>query len=395
MRPDPIRENVAIAGISFSGCFRDPGVPLGTMAVRACVEAVADAGLSLRDIDGFSTYDLPIREPGVAGVSSISSEYMIEALGLPGVAWYSDRGMNVPPGLGAVSSAIIAVAAGMCEVALVCSTSWRPKDRGYALVDQHQALGEDAFRTPYGYGVMPQMWAHWWQRYMYEFGATHEQLGTFIIDNRDNYLLSDTPGVAPKKPLTMDEYLSSRWIARPMRLLDCDWPCDNAGAVVVTTTERARDLRQQPVYVMAVGGGTGPRHSFEWWDDCTEHSGHYVARGLWDKAGMRPSDIDFAMLYDGFSPFILYWLEALGFVGRGEAAPFVAGGALRFDGALPATPNGGVLNEGRSLSMGHLIEGVRQLRGQAGARQLARHRTTVVTGGGDQYSNAVVLRADA
>jgi acetyl-CoA acetyltransferase len=192
----------------------------------------------------------------------------------------------------------------------------------------------------------------------------------------------------------MDDYLASRWIAKPMRLLDCDWPCDNAGAVVITTAERARDLRQIPVYVMAVGGGTGPRHSFEWWDDCTEHSGHYVARGLWEKAGMTPADIDFAMLYDGFSPFIFFWLEALGFVGRGEAAPFVAEGNLRREGSLPSTPNGGVLNEGRSLSMGHFIEGVLQLQGRAGPRQLARHRATVVTGGGDQYSNAVVLRVD-
>jgi len=395
MRGAPIRENVAIAGIGYTGCYRSPDAPISTMAMRAIVEAVADAGIEVADIDGICTYDLPIRtSDGVTGVNTVNCEYLIEALGLPGVTWWADRGMNVPMGLGGVSEAAMAVAAGMCEVALVVSTSWRPKSGVYAAVNEPLATGPSAFTTPYGFGIMPQMWAPWWRRYMFEYGATEEQLATFVVGNRANYLLSNVPGVAPKDPLTVDDYLNSRWIASPLRLLDCDWPCDNAGAVIVTTAERARDMKQIPALVLAVGGGTGPRHSFEWWDNGANHGGDYVAKGIWEKAGIGPEDMDFFMLYDGFSPFAFYWLESLGFVGRGEAGDFIAGGGLSREGSLPATPHGGSLNEGRSLSMGHVIEGVRQLRGTAGLRQLPRHATTVVTGGGDHMCNVVVLRAD-
>ena len=365
---------------------------MGTLAVRACHEALEDAGLSLDDVDGIACTNAAFREAGVFGVNSVSAAWLVEALGLPGLRWYSNNPIDNVPFIGSVGQAALAVAGGLAEVVLVAHACWRPKDRGYGHQTNLHPTGEDAFTVPYGFNVVAQKWAHHWQRYMHDYGVTREDLGRFIIQNRKNYLLSDNIGVAPKIPLTMEDYLNARWIAEPMCLFDCDWPNDNAGAVVVTTAERARDLKQTPVYISAVGSGMGPHDNFEYWHDCRISGAHYVASGIWEKADLTPKDMDFAMLYEGFSSFVFLWLEALGFCKPGEAAGYVASGALERDGELPATPNGGVLNEGRTMGMGHVIEGVRQLQGRAGQRQLSKHRATVVTGGGDPYCVALVLR---
>lgn len=388
---NPMRDKTAIAGQWFSGCFRDAGVPAGTMAVRACLGALEDAGLSLEDVDGIACTNTAFRTQAQFGVNAISADWLVEALGLPGLKWYSNHPMDRVPGIGSVAQAALAVSAGLCDVVLVCHATWRSKHAGYGYAQELRPAGPDAFTAPYGFNVVVQQWAHIWHRYMFEYGVTREQLGTFVIQNRENYLLSDNIGVAPKIPLTMDDYLNSRLIAKPVCLLDCDWPNDNAGAVVVTTAERARDLKQTPVYISAIGSGMGPHDNFAFWHDGTISGTHYAAAGLWEKADLTPKDMDFAMLYEGFASFVFYWLEALGYCKAGEAAGYIASGALKRDGELPATPHGGSLNEGRSMGMGHVVEGVLQLQGRAGRRQLAKHRSTVVTGGGDPYSIAMVL----
>ena len=388
-----LRDRAAIVGVGHTGCFRDAGVPMGTLALRSCAQAVEDAGLTLKEIDGFCTAGgAGARDIStVLGWNDISSEYMIEALGLPGVNWWANAPLGGVPGMGSVAMAVVAVASGLCDTALACRINWRPKAAGYGHVGRLTAGGVNAFFDPYGFGVFPQKFATWWRRYMHEFGATREQLGTFVVQSRQNALLNDKPIAAPRTPITMDDYLSARWVSEPLGLLDCDYPCDGAAAVVVTTAERARDLKQKPVYVSAVATGQGPRPDFVFWHDYTEMACHKAAEGIWEKAGFSPQDIDMTQIYDGFSPFILYWMEALGFAKRGEAGPFVGSGALAPDGMLPTNLNGGQLNEGRLHAMGHVIEATLQLQRRAGPRQLKKAEVAPTAGGGMAVACILVL----
>ena len=374
---NPIRDKVAFAGVGHAGCFRDGGMPMGKMAVNACRLAVEDAGLTLADVDGFATAGGLMAN----GWNDINAGYMIEALGLNGVSWWSNAALGGVPGFGSVANAVLAVGAGQCEVALACRINWRPKDQGYGYVQELRAGDKDAFFNPYGYGVFLQKFATWYQRYMHEFGAKREQLGVYVVQSRENYLKNDK-GVAPKVPLTMEDYLTARMISEPMCLLDNDYPCDGAAAVVVTTAERAKDMKQKPVYVSAVAAGQGPRPDFVFWDDYTTMTSHWAARGVWEKAGLSREDMDLAQIYDGFAPFIYYWVEAFGYAPRGEGARFVGDGNLKPDGVLPTNLNGGQLNEGRLHCIGHVIEATLQLQGRAGPRQLKKAEAAVTAGGG-------------
>ena len=168
-------------------------------------------------------------------------------------------------------------------------------------------------------------------------------------------------------------------------------PVDAAGAVVVTTAERARDLRRPPVFVSAATTGQGPRPDYVFWHDYTVMASRWAADGLWEMAGLGPQEMDFAQIYDGFAPFIFSWLEDLGFADRSNVGEFVGSGALRLGGSLPTNTFGGNLSEGRFHGMGHLIEAVRQLRGDAGARQVPNARVGVVASGGLTMAGALVL----
>jgi len=393
MSRNPARDETAIAGVGHAGCYRDAGVSMGVLALRACKLAVEDAGLTLQDVDGFCTTS----GGGARGMSTttgwsdIDSRYMIEALGLPGVRFYHDRPLGGVPGVGSAALATLAVASGQCDVALACRINYRPKKTGYGHSTQLRSGGVDAFFDPYGYGVFHQKFSAWFQRYRYQYGVTREQLATYVLQSRENYLRGDVPGVAPKVPMTMDDYMNARWVSEPLSILDCDYPCDGAAAVVVTTAERARDLKQKPVYVSAVGAGTGPRPDFVYWHDYTEMAAHYAAKDIWDRAGLTPKDMDLAQIYDGFSPFIFYWLDALGFSTPKDVGEFVGGGALKPNGVLPTNLNGGQLNEGRLHCLGHTIEAVKQLRGQSNERQLEKANAAVVAGGGLAVAVVMVL----
>ncbi|MBI3743784.1 MAG: hypothetical protein HY261_05780 [Chloroflexi bacterium] len=393
MPRNTIMNKVAIAGVGHAGCYRDAGMPMGPMAVRACKMALDDAGLTTKDVDGFGTASgAGARDISVVhGWNEVDCNYMIEALGLPGVTWFTNDALGGVPGVGTVALAAIAVASGLCEVAMTCRVNWRPKSSGYGHVASNKSYGQNAFFDPYGYGVFPQKFSSWYQRYMHEYGVTREQLGTFVVQSRQNYLLGDKPGVAPKHAITMEDYLAARWVAEPMCLLDHDFPCDGAAAVVVTTAERARSLRQKPVYLRAISAGQGPRPDFVFWHDYTQMASHFAAKGLWEKAQMSPKDLDLAQVYDGFTPFIFYWMDALGIAKPSEVGEFVGSGALAPTGVLPTNLNGGQINEGRVHTMGHVIEAVQQLQHRTGKRQVKDAERAIVCGGGLAVACILVL----
>jgi acetyl-CoA acetyltransferase len=384
---NPVRDRAAIVGVSHTGCVRRADTGLANLAVRACTGAVADAGLKLSDIDGV----IALRGGASNPHDDPDTHYLIEALGLPGVRfWGVQLGGGAGPGL--VAQAAMAVATGQCNYALAVRAMGAPATRvGYNYTARMLSHGVTAFTAPYGFNIFLQQFATWYRRYMHETGVRREQLGEFVVMSRQNAL--DNEKAVMRQPLTMDDYLAARWVCEPMSILDCDMPVDGAAAVVVTTPERARDLPRKPVYVSAATSGMGPRPDYVFWHDYTQMSSHWAAMDLWKKAGMGPSEMDFAMIYDGFAPFVFYWLEDLGFAKRSEVGEFVGSGALRRDGSLPANTHGGNLSEGRLHGMGHVVEAILQMRGDAGPRQLPKADRCVIGAGGTILAGALVLHS--
>jgi acetyl-CoA acetyltransferase len=194
-----------------------------------------------------------------------------------------------------------------------------------------------------------------------------------------------------REPISLDDYLASPYVAEPFRRLDCDYPIDGAGAMVVTTLERARDLRQPIVRVLGAGRRDGKMDEWEMWPDLTSMASREVSDRVWQRSGLSARDVDVAQIYDGFSFLALCWLEDAGFCAKGEGGPFVASGAIALGGSLPMNTHGGNLSEGRSHGIGHFLEGIEQLRGTAGPRQVPGARVAFVANGGGPIAGAVVL----
>ena len=193
-----------------------------------------------------------------------------------------------------------------------------------------------------------------------------------------------------RDPITVDDYLASRWVAKPVRLLDCDYPCDISGAVIFTSEERASSWRKQPIFVEAAAMA-GVHTTWEYLDDLLATAQVPCAEHLWSQTDLGPTDVDVAQLYDGFSIVAFGWLEALGFCKPGEAGPFIADGNIRLGGALPMNTDGGVANVGRRHGASHCIETVRQLRGESGVRQVPDAEVGLYTIGHGPFSTSVLL----
>ena len=224
--------------------------------------------------------------------------------------------------------------------------------------------------APYGCTSIFQWHAMAWQRYMHKYGATREHLATFVVNSRRNANLNPR-AFFYTTPMTRDDYLSARWIAEPLCLFDCDIPVEGCVALVLTTAERARDLRNPPAYVAGYGQNTSRRRTlFHYALDDYLACGASLANKLWASSGLGPQDMAAAQLYDGFSPSTLYWLEAAGFCPPGTAYAFIQDGRIALEGELPLNTFGGSLSEGRLHGMGHIAEAVFQVTGRAEKRQI-------------------------
>ena len=233
------------------------------------------------------------------------------------------------------------------------------------------------------------------RKYMHDHGSTREDMAAFVVQNRENTQLN------PKAywhgtTLTVEDYLEAPMVADPFCLYDCDIPVDGCVAVVLASAERARDLAQPPAYITGHAQTTWPtRGGFTDSENMWE-GGAALGEKLWASAGMGPDDIDVALLYDGFSIFLYVWLEALGFVGRGEAASYIASGATALDGELPLNTSGCSLGEGRLHGMAQISEAVLQATGRAGARQIEGAAHTVATvGAGTLASGGLIFSREA
>jgi acetyl-CoA acetyltransferase len=365
------RGKTAIVGIGYSEITRRPQKPLGLLAIDACRAALDDAGLVPAQIDGLTTYpESPFAGAGNRdGIDVVSVMYLVNHLPLaPDIRWYAqiETGMIASP----IIEAANALIAGACDYVLVWRAMHRPEARSSSSGGAPRAAGDAQFMAPWGCNGIVQWHALAWQRYMHRYAATREALAALALNSRRNANLNPRAFFFAQT-MSHEDYFSSRWIAEPLCLFDCDVPIDGCVALVITKAERARDLRNPPAYIAGWGQNTAPRRTLLHYalDDYMACGGS-LARKLWASAGLGPDDMDAAELYDGFNPSTLYWLEAAGFCPQGEGGSFVQHGRIALEGELPVNTFGGSLSEGRMHGMGHIAEAVRQVTGRAEKRQL-------------------------
>jgi acetyl-CoA acetyltransferase len=372
-----IARKTAIVGLGSTPYYkrgRSAPQTLPELVCKATLAAVADAGLSVRDVDGFAYYS-----------GGFDTPYLMETLGIPEIRFSSMLTGSGGGSAGAVGLASAAIVAGLADVVVVVGGNQQGEQRFGSITQAYPAVPENAFFGAAGLVGPGHMFALLARRHMHAYGTTREQFAEVAISNRLN--AQTHPDALIKKPLTLDDYFAAPVIADPLCLYDFCLESDGAIAVVVTSAERARDLKRKPVIVhgCAQGGTRGWGRSLYWMnmpEDEFLTSGHRsVARDLYAQAGVGPEDIDVAQLYDHFTPMVLAQLEDYGFCKPGEGGPFVESGAIRFDGgSLPVNTDGGQLSCAYVWGMTHIREAVEQIRGTA-ANQVKGCELALVTGG--------------
>jgi acetyl-CoA acetyltransferase/uncharacterized OB-fold protein len=390
VRPDKFEDKVAITGVGASAIGRRLMRPALSLTVDACERAVADAGLTMADIDGLSTYPGGgnLGGFGEGGVTALEA-----ALGLR-PTWYNGGMETFGPG-GSLVAAMLAIAAGLARHVLCFRTLWEATQA--ELMRQGKLRGPGGgglggWMHPFGATSAAHTLAQNAQRHFHKYGTTRETLGWIALNQRANAALS--PTAIYREPLTMDDYLAARTITTPFGLYDCDVPCDGSIAVIVSAREAADDLARPPVLVEAVG--TQILERIDWDQGTLTHEPQVLgpAAHLWTRTSLRPTDVDVAELYDGFTINCLSWIEALGFCGIGEARDFLDGGKnIARDGLLPLNTHGGQLSHGRTHGMGLVQEAIVQLRGDAGPRQVRGAKVAAVSTGGLTPGGVLLLRA--
>ncbi|HXX85403.1 MAG TPA: thiolase family protein [Casimicrobiaceae bacterium] len=361
--PTALKNKTAIVGVGESDIGKVPNLSGLGLNAQASKRALADAGLKVSDIDGLLTA-YSFTEPYTMLGSSLC-EYM----GLQPSLCASMVAGGASPGI-MLRHAAQAIAMGLANTVLVCAGENRAtglgRDAAVAMLTQ---VGHPQFEQPYG-GSIPGYYAMVARRYMHAYGTTRKQLAAVAVNTRAHAVLH--PNAQMRTPITVEEVLSSKPIADPLRMLDCCLVSDCAGAFIVTSAERARDLRHKPAYLL----GIGEKHTHEHLM-CAPSLTHFGAaqsgRIAFDMAGVGPADIDFAELYDCFTIVPIVELEELGFAERGDGGAFFEAGHARIGGKLPINTHGGMLSHAHAGAAGGLfgiVEAVRQLRGGEGERQV-------------------------
>ncbi len=379
-----LERKAAITGIGQSAVGRNLGRTGLDLTIDAALEAINDAGLSVKDIDG-ATYWPPVSAAMSPGMSPVSIAELKESLNL-NFNWFCGAG----EGAGQFSSIILAamaVATGQARHVLcfrtLTETTSQTRERRASVVAPTgggRAVGNIAFLNVFHSYSAAQWCGLFAQRHFHEFGTTREQMAQIALNGRKNAMLN--PKGIFRTPLTMDDYLNARMISTPLCLFDCDIPCDGATVVIVSSVDAARDCRKTPIRIQAAGGALHGRDSWDQFDDLTTMAARDAAKMMWDRTDLKPKDVDVMELYDGFSILCMIWIEAMGFCGKGEVGPFIEGGTrIALDGELPLNTNGGQLSAGRMHGYGFLHEACVQLRHEGGERQVKRKRTEVAVAG--------------
>jgi len=377
--------DVCIVGMAETAVGRLEGSTSVGLQAEASRLALADAGIPPGHVD--AVYNL---DPYTQAMSMFAQS-LLEYMGLrPTVAATIDAGGTVTP-MTMILSAIAAIGQGYAEVALCTfgenALSGRPK--GVHGLPQGPSLGQEEFEEPFGCIGMVIPYALAAQRHMHRYGTTKEQLGAVALSARRHAVLN--PRAQMRKPLAMADYLAARPIADPFGLLDCSVMSDGAGALVLTTVERARDLATEPVRVLGFGGKATHKNVNQMpdLDGLGLRPAGEMALG---RAGLTIADADFCCIHDAFTISTILGVEALGLCSDGEGGPYALAGRLDLGGPCPVNPHGGLLSHAHIGGMNHLCEAVRQLRHEAEpARQVLDARVAVVSGNGGVFSLCGVM----
>ena len=392
-----IERRACVTGVGQSDVGRRLGRDPMELTLDACLAAIADAGLTPRDVDGLSTYPGSMAVP--PGFSGAGAYEVMDALRLQ-VGWYNG-GLETSGQLGSVILACLAVASGLANHVLCFRSVWEGSaqgDKGRAAVmpagGMYRASGLQEWTLPFSAPSAAIWIAMFAQRHFHRYGTTREQLAWIALNGRQN--AARNPKAIYRDPMTLDDYLAARIISTPFCLFDCDVPCDGATAVVVSRLDRARDLRKPPLRVEAVGTAVRGRPSWDQFDDLSTMANRDAAAQLWSRTDLKPADVQLLEAYDGFSWLAMSWIEALGFCKVGESGPFIEGGArIAPDGVLPLNTHGGQLSAGRLHGYGFLHEAAVQMWGEAGERQVPRvpEVAAVAAGGGNTCGCLLLTRA--
>ena len=373
---EPLERMAIISGAAQSDIGRRLHRSGIDLTIEAALRAIADAGLTVDDIDGISTY------PGMGGsFGGASGAELHDALRFR-LNW-RDGAAETGGQLGAVHKAVLAVAAGLARHVLVFRTVVEGSGGAQRAGGGGGMPPAFEYLIPYGASSASNWIACYANRHMHEYGTTREHLGAIAINARTN--AASNPQAIYTEPMTMDDYLDIRMVSEPFGLYDCDVPCDGSTAVVVSHRDYAPDCPHLPAHVNAMGTAHRGRPSWDQFDDLTTMTMRDSAASMWERTELTPADVDTAQLYDGFSWLTMAWIEALGFCGRGEGGPFVEGGTrIAPDGELPLNTWGGQLSGGRLHGFGFLHEGVMQLRGTANVQVDDVEVAAVGAGGGPE-----------
>lgn len=380
-----------ISGIGIS----EVGVRLTRSALGLTVDAVkaalADAGLTLEQIDGVSTY--PGKMQAFLGFSPVSTDDLIEVLGLK-TRWHAGTG-EATAQLGAITDAASAVKAGLARHVICFRTVYeaaalaRPEEFP-PMQRAKDVTGNSQWVSPFGAYSAACWTAQFAMRHMKRYGLTREQLAQVALNDHANAALN--PSAIVKKPLTIDDYMAARMISSPFCLYDCDRFTDASTVVIVSAGDALDEVKSTPIRI-AASAGSVERYS---WDQADYASAYPTGRDLWKNTDYTVKDVDTVQFYDGFAFQPITWLEGLGFCKLGEGGQFIEGGTrIALTGELPMNTGGGQLGWGRLHGFGFAYEGVVQLRKQGGARQIKGDpKVAIATSGGGPMAAALLLARD-
>jgi acetyl-CoA acetyltransferase len=363
-----VGDKYAIVGVGTSRFGKLQGVSTMGFTLEASKRALEDAGVSRDAVDG-----VLVMMPAVMGEQHGWAARVAAYLGIaPTFSATIDLGGATA--CGSVQTAMAAIDAGYCHTVLCCfaTQNW---PQGVAM----QLFGSE-FQVPYGDVGAITLMGHIKRRQQHEHGYRDEDYGRIAVVWREHARLN--PDAQMRKPMTLDDYLHSRWVAEPLRLFDCCPSTDGGGACIVTSLERARDLATRPARILGAGQSHGSEMIHPTGIDPQQIGGRAAADMVFGMAGLTPKDVDVAQFYDAFTPRVIHDLVAYGFCTPPEVSDFIAAGNLDFGGALPSNTAGGLISEGHLSGFGHLREAVRQLRGEAAERQVNAAEVCLVTGYG-------------
>ncbi len=388
--PISMKNEAAIAGIGQTTYSKNSGVSELALACEAVSRCIDDAGISPSEVDGLVSYTL----------ESSDEIEVAQNVGLGDLTMYSQVNYGGGAAVGLIQQAVMAVATGAANNVVVWRAmngrSGRRMGQGASGVMMSSDLIHWSWYQVYGM-LTPVSWVTLIaNKYMHHYGVTAEHLAEVAIAQRE-YALNNPAAFGYGKPLSLDEYMNARMVSAPLRLYDCCQETDGGCALLITSTERARDMRQSPAVIRAVSQastrGQEQMTSFYRDDMLSLPEMELAARRVYDMSGLGPDDIDAACLYDAFTTEVVMQLESFGFCQPGEAKDFVADGNLRLDGRLPNNTHGGLLSEAYIHGINNIAEGVRLVRGQS-FNQPAKAEHVLVSSGVGVPTGALILGRD-